>query len=51
MNRYSYNLELIFYNMGNNFMHLSNGRLTFKDLSELYNEDFHGNYIFIVNMT
>lgn len=72
MNRYSYNLELIFYNMGNNFMHLSNGRLTqvafyrlllpiivdinrifhldldtltFKDLSELYNEDFHGNYI------
>ena len=28
MNRYSFNLELIFYNMGNNFGHFSKGRLS-----------------------
>ena len=28
MNRYSFNLELIFYNMGNNFRHFSKGKLS-----------------------
>jgi lipopolysaccharide biosynthesis glycosyltransferase len=72
MNRYSLNLELIFYNMGNNFWYLSKRRLTqiafyrlllpifvdinrilhldldtliFKDLSQIYHEDFNENYI------